>query len=139
MTTDSQQAEREAAMQAAWDKRKWAWSNREPLHISVFVAGFGAGHDAGWAAGRAEGRAEGRADRIAILEHDLARIEALEDVLERYMLYVDEWGYEEYGQLAKRFGPVEHEGSSISTEAWLDRVLREPARALLPSEGEEQS
>ncbi len=37
--------------------------------------------DAARAAGRAEGRAEGRADRIEILEHDLARVQALEGAL----------------------------------------------------------
>lgn len=60
-------------------------------------------------------------------------IAALREALRRYMIYVDEWGYESYGPLAKEFGPVEHDGSSISTEAWLDRVLRNPARAALAS------
>lgn len=67
--------------------------------------------------------------------YDEQRIAALEAALRRYMLYVDSYGYESTGPLAQAFGPVEHPGSSISTEAWLDRVLREPAlRALGQSE-----
>lgn len=67
--------------------------------------------------------------------YDEQRIAALEDALRRYMLYVDSYGYEPHGPLSQAFGPVEHPGSSISTEAWLDRVLREPAlRALGQSE-----
>ena len=68
-------------------------------------------------------------------QHDAQQIAALEDALRRYMLYVDSYGYESTGPLAQAFGPVEIPGSSISTEAWLDRVLREPAlRALGQSE-----
>lgn len=71
----------------------------------------------------------------AAKREDEQRIAALEDALRRYMLYVDSYGYEPHGPLSQAFGPVEHPGSSISTEAWLDRVLREPAlRALGQSE-----
>ena len=48
--------------------------------------------------------------------------------LERYMTYCETFGEE---QLRAEFGPPEHEGSSWAMEAWLDRVLRDPARAAI--------
>lgn len=60
-----------------------------------------------------------------------AEVRALADVVRRFLLYLDGYGYERHGSLAREFGPVEFEGSSLSTERWLDRVLRAPARTAL--------
>ena len=67
-------------------------------------------------------------------EDTIERMAEAREVVRRFMLYLDEWGYESHGALAREFGPVEFEGSSQSTEAWLDRVLRDPARAALAAE-----
>ena len=131
MTADSQQAERELR-----DKLFDYPQDSTCIHcLSTWNDGPYHRDDCLFVRFEAAARAAGRAEAAE-------RIEALEDVLQRFMFYVDEWGYESHGALAKRFGPVEHEGSSISVEAWLDRVLRVPAaRALLPhpAEGPEAS
>ena len=57
-----------------------------------------------------------------------ALIAASPDLLEalrRYMLYEDEFAF------AAEFGRPEYEDSSISSEAFLERVLRGPARAAM--------
>ena len=109
MTQDA----KERAIKSFVEEQEWSYMAEMPRGIGE---SFGAGWDA-----------RGR--------YDEQRIAALEDALRRYMLYVDSYGYEPHGPLSQAFGPVEHPGSSISTEAWLDRVLREPAlRALGQSE-----
>jgi hypothetical protein len=52
----------------------------------------------------------------------------LAEALRRYNIHESFMGFEE---LCQEFGAPEHPESSISMEAWLGRVLREPARAAL--------
>lgn len=61
----------------------------------------------------------------AQVDEDVRR---LVDVLLRYMTYIETFGYE---RLRDQFGEPAAEGSSWAMEEWLDRVLREPARAAL--------
>lgn len=59
------------------------------------------------------------------------------EALRRYAIYEETFGYE---KLAEEFGPEECPGTSWSMEAWMDRVLRNPARALLhPDTADEES
>ena len=57
------------------------------------------------------------------------RIETLKELLRRYMIFEGKIDGQE--QLEREFGAIEFPGSSISTEAWLNRVLRLPARIAL--------
>ena len=66
---------------------------------------------------------------LAIVAHIEAQaIAPWREALRRYTIYEEVFGYE---QLAEEFGPEECPGTSWSMEAWMDRVLRDPARTLL--------
>jgi len=69
-----------------------------------------------------------REEAIPAVESLVAENARLRAALRRYMLHEETFGYE---KLAEEFGPEECPGTSWSMEAWMDRVLRDPARRAL--------
>ena len=58
-----------------------------------------------------------------------AQIAALHEALRRYMIY--ENNFNGYLELSREFGGCEHPESSVWMTEWLERVLREPAKAAM--------